>query len=143
VDKALGVGIAGISWVAHEHIRAFQQNPHTRVVALQSASEQNAAAARDRHGLNDAQIYTDYERMLADPRVDIVAICSTNERHANQAILGAGAGKHLLIEKPVALTLPTRASTSSPSAPPTSATPTRRSSAQELVSTCSSRSRSH
>jgi predicted dehydrogenase len=104
-DKRYGVGLAGISWVSHEHIKAFQNNPHTRVVALQSASRENADQARVRHGLTDAEVYTDYEKMLADPRVDIVTICSTNEKHAAQGILGAQAGKHLLIEKPVALTL--------------------------------------
>ena len=67
-DKRYGVGVAGISWVSHEHIKAFQNNPHTRVVALQSASRDNAEQARARHGLVDAEVYTDYEKMLADPR---------------------------------------------------------------------------
>ena len=104
-DKRYGVGVAGISWVSGEHIKAFEKNPHTRVVALQSASLDNAMASRERFGLREAQVYTDYEKMLADPRVDVVTICSTNEKHARQGILGAQAGKHLLIEKPVALSL--------------------------------------
>ncbi len=104
-EKRFGVGVAGISWVSHEHIKAFEKNPYTHVVALQSASLDNARAARERHGLADAEVYTDYEQMLADPRVDIVTICSTNEKHARQGILAAQAGKHVLVEKPIALTL--------------------------------------
>jgi predicted dehydrogenase len=104
-EKQFGVGVAGISWVSHEHIKAFEKNPHTHVVALQSASMDNANAARERHGLDDAKTYTSYEQMLSDPRVEVVTICSTNEKHARQAIQAAQAGKHVLIEKPIALTL--------------------------------------
>jgi predicted dehydrogenase len=104
-EKRYGVGVAGISWVSGEHIKAFEKNPHTRVVALQSASLDNAKAARERYGLRDAEVYTDYERMLADSRVDIVTICSTNEKHARQGTLAAQAGKHVLVEKPIAMNL--------------------------------------
>lgn len=100
----LGVGVIGIGWVAGEHIKAFQANSHCDVVALASQSHENALAASKRHGLDRARVYTDYQDLLADDRVDVVVICSTNERHEPQAIAAAEAGKHLLIEKPVALT---------------------------------------
>ncbi len=53
----------------------------------------------------EATLYTDLERMLADPQVEIVLICTPNHLHACQAAQAARAGKHLLIEKPVALNL--------------------------------------
>lgn len=104
-EKKLGVGIIGIGWVAGEHIKAYQQNPHAEVVALCSRSRENAEAARQRHGLPGARVYTDYRELLKDERVDIVSICSMNHEHAEQAIAAAEAGKHMLIEKPVALNL--------------------------------------
>src|ERR671923_1992181 len=52
--RRLGVGIVGISWVAGEHIKAYQQNPHCEVVALASHSRENAEAAREAHGLAEA-----------------------------------------------------------------------------------------
>jgi predicted dehydrogenase len=51
------------------------------------------------------EIYTDLDQMLSDPEVEIVLICTPNNLHARQAALAAQAGKHLLIEKPVALNL--------------------------------------
>ncbi|HEX2186420.1 MAG TPA: Gfo/Idh/MocA family oxidoreductase, partial [Chloroflexota bacterium] len=102
-DRKLGVGIIGISWVAGEHIKAYLSNKHCRIVALASHSRENAEAARAAHGLSEASIYTDYEALLKDDRVDLVSICSMNHLHEPQAIAAAQAGKHMLIEKPVAL----------------------------------------
>src|SRR5438093_11831708 len=93
-DRKLGVGIIGLSWVANEHIKAYQQNPHCEVVALSSHSKENAESYRRRHDLPDANLYTDWQRLLEDERVDVVSICSTNELHAPQAIAAAEAGKH-------------------------------------------------
>ncbi|HEX2033053.1 MAG TPA: Gfo/Idh/MocA family oxidoreductase [Chloroflexota bacterium] len=104
-DRKLGVGIIGISWVAGEHIKAYLNNKHCRIVALASHSRENAEAARAAHGLSEASIYTDYEALLKDDRVDLVSICSMNHLHEPQAIAAAQAGKHMLIEKPVALDL--------------------------------------
>src|SRR5438067_9979603 len=104
-DGKLGVGIVGLGWVAGEHIKAYQQNPHCEVVALASHSKERAAAIREQYGVPDANLYTDWQQLLRDERVDVVSICSTNEMHAPQAIAAAEAGKHVLIEKPVALTL--------------------------------------
>lgn len=104
-DRKLGVGIIGIGWVSGEHIKAYQANPHSEVVALSSHSRANAEAARARHGLANARVYTDYQDLLKDERVDVVSICSTNEVHAEQAVAAAEAGKHMLVEKPLALNL--------------------------------------
>jgi predicted dehydrogenase len=103
--RKLGVGIIGIGWVSGEHIKAYQANPHCQVVALSSHSRENAEAMRQRQGLADARVYTDYQDLLKDERVDVVSICSTNEMHSEQAIAAAEAGKHMLVEKPVALDL--------------------------------------
>jgi predicted dehydrogenase len=48
-------------------------------------------------------VYSDYESMLADPAVDIVSICMPNYLHAREAIQAFQAGKHLILEKPVAI----------------------------------------
>ena len=95
--------VGGIGWVAGEHIKAYQQNAHCEVVALCSRSRPNAEAARARHGLEGASVYTDYQELLRDPRVDVVSICTMNHEHASQGIAAAEAGKHVLIEKPIAL----------------------------------------
>lgn len=102
-DRIYGVGIVGMGWVSTEHARAFNRNPHTRVVALCGRTLESATRRRDELGL-DARCYDDYAAMLADPAVDIVVICTPNYLHVEQGVQAARAGKHLFIEKPAATT---------------------------------------
>ena len=99
----LGVGVVGIGWVSHQHIDTLVKNPHTEVVGLCSASRENAENAKEEHGLANAHVYTDYEQMIKQDNLDMVYICSTNEKHVPQVLAAADAGKHMLIEKPAAL----------------------------------------
>ena len=57
-DGKLGVGIVGIGWVAGEHIKAFEANPHASGIALCSSSRENAENVRQTHGLGPARVYT-------------------------------------------------------------------------------------
>src|SRR5438445_2886670 len=100
--RVLGVAIQGAGNVATEHIRAYQRNPRTEVVAIGSRREEGARVKAAEMGLECA-IYTDYEALLAHPGVDIVSICTPHDRHAIETIAAARAGKHILIEKPVAI----------------------------------------
>ena len=102
--KEYGVLIVGTGWVSGEHIRAFSMNLHSKVVAIVSRNAQKGRQKAASCGLgNDVVIYTDYDEALKDPHVDIVCICTPNHLHAQQTIKAAGAGKHILIEKPIAL----------------------------------------
>jgi len=100
----LGAAVWGAGWVSGEHIKAYKNNPHCEVVAIGSRKAESARAKADEAGIECA-IYTDYDELLADKRVDIVSICTPNDRHAIETIKAAEAGKHILIEKPVALNL--------------------------------------
>lgn len=105
-NEKIGVGIIGIGWVAHEHIKAWKNNPDCEIVALASHSQENAAHAQQLHGLPEARLYTDWAELIRDERVTVVDICSTNQLHVPQGVAAAEAGKHLLIEKPAANDLP-------------------------------------
>jgi len=102
-QRTLGVGIIGLGWVAGEHIKAYQQNPHCQVVALASHDRARAEEMARTHDLSDARLYTDYQALLKDERVDVVSICSMNHEHVEQGVAAAEAGKHVLVEKPLAL----------------------------------------
>lgn len=98
----LGVGIQGAGWVSGEHIRAYHQNPHTEVVAICSRRAEAAEARALQAGLTDVAIYTSYEEMLRDPRVNVISLCTPPHLHPPETVLAARAGKHVLIEKAVA-----------------------------------------
>ncbi len=100
----LGVGVAGPGWVAGEYIKAFIQNPHTEVRALYGRNEERARAKAAEMGVK-AEIFTDYDQMLARDDIDIVAIATPPHVHAREAIAAAQAGKHILLEKAIATTI--------------------------------------
>jgi predicted dehydrogenase len=101
--KKYNVGIIGYSWAAGAHIEAINKTSRAKVTALYSSRELDQAEISAKHGCT-IRCYTDLTQMLADKDIDAVSICSYPAYHAKQAILAARAGKHLIIEKPIALT---------------------------------------
>jgi predicted dehydrogenase len=102
--KTYGVGVFGIGWVAGEHIKAYLKNPHMRVAALASRRRESAQAAKDILGL-DCNVANTFDDLIRRDDVDVIDICSPNVLHAEEAIAAAEAGKHVVIEKPVAMNL--------------------------------------
>lgn len=103
--KDLGVAITGTGWVSSEYIKAFMQNPHTEVLAILSRDRDRAHAKAEVMGLQNCRGYDHIEEMLAAPGIQMVAICTPHHLHVEQGVISAQAGKHLIIEKPVALDL--------------------------------------
>ena len=98
------VGIIGAGWVAGEHIRAYLNNPETTVEAIAVRRPETAEAHMKTFGFK-AEVFTDVAKMLHEAELDIVSICTPPSLHPENAIAAAQAGCHLVIEKPVALTL--------------------------------------
>lgn len=97
-------GLIGASTIAREWmIGAFRAQPDGAVTAVMSSSAERAKAYAAENGIAGA--YDDIADLLSDPEVDAVYISTTNELHKEQAIAAARAGKHVLAEKPLALTL--------------------------------------
>lgn len=105
MPETLGVGVIGLGWVAGQHVAAYEANPHTRVVAVAGRDRETTAARAAEIGIGRARIYDEWRQLLRDEDVRIVSICTPHYMHAEQAIAAAQAGKHLLVEKPIALTL--------------------------------------
>jgi predicted dehydrogenase len=101
--KKYNVGIVGYSWAAGAHIEAINKTTRGQVTALCSSRKLDDDGISLKHGGN-IKCYTDLDQMLADPALDVVSICSYPADHAKQAIMAAYARKHLIIEKPVAMT---------------------------------------
>ena len=98
----LGVAIQGAGNVSTERIKAYQNNPNTQVVAIGSRTLESAERKAKQLNL-DCELFDNYLRLLENPKVDVVSICTPPDRHAEESIAAAKAGKHLLIEKPVAI----------------------------------------
>jgi predicted dehydrogenase len=103
--KTLGAGILGTGWVSGEYIKAFELNPHTEVRAILSRDKARAETTAREHGLTKARAYDQLDALLGDPNVHIVCICTPNAFHVPQGVAAAKAGKHLVLEKPVAVDL--------------------------------------
>jgi predicted dehydrogenase len=101
--KKLGAAIIGCGWVAEEYVKAFQKDERSQVRSLVSRNRANAERYRDRYDLK-CTIETEASKMLGQDDVDIVAVCTPHNVHTQYVVAAAEAGKHVIIEKPVALT---------------------------------------
>ncbi len=103
-DGKLGVAIHGVGEVAYAHAASWKKCPKARIVSVSSRRRESAQALVDRLGL-DCPVRDSYEQVLADSAVDIVNLSGPNQVHTPQGIAAAEAGKHLMIEKPMCLTM--------------------------------------
>jgi phthalate 4,5-cis-dihydrodiol dehydrogenase len=98
----LNIGIIGAGFFGEKHAEAIAALDDARVVA---ASRNDIAALADFTRRFGGRGYTDYREILADPNVDAVLIATPHHLHTDIAIHAAQAGKHILLEKPMAPTL--------------------------------------
>jgi phthalate 4,5-cis-dihydrodiol dehydrogenase len=101
-QRKLRIGVAGLGRAFSVMVPTFAADPR---VALVAAADPRAEA-RQRFAADFAgTAYAHVEDLCADPAVEIVYVATPHQLHAAHAVLAAGQGKHLLIEKPLALTL--------------------------------------
>jgi predicted dehydrogenase len=102
--KKYNVGIIGYGWAATGHIPAINAGPQAQVTAICSSRKLNSEELSAKHG-GSISVYNTLDDLLADPSIDVVSICSYPPDHSRQVIAAARAGKHLIIEKPLCLSL--------------------------------------
>jgi predicted dehydrogenase len=97
------LAIIGCGAIARRaHIPALKASPDADVVAFASRSLSSAEIAAAEYGSGD--VFDDWRKVL-DLEIDAVDICSPNALHVDQAVAAARAGKHVLVEKPMARTV--------------------------------------
>ena len=99
-----GFGIIGCGMIAEFHTRAINEIEGARVVAAFSRSEANGAKIAKLAG-GECRVYDDLEAMLAHPGLDVVCVCTPSGAHLDPAVSAARAGKHVVVEKPLEITL--------------------------------------
>ena len=111
----VGIGIVGIGFMGMTHFQAVARLGTARVVALCSRDPKKRAgdwtSIQGNFGprgglvdLSDRATYESLDQLLADPAVDLVDLCLPNDEHAAAAVRALEAGKHVIVEKPIALT---------------------------------------
>ena len=104
MGKRIGWGLIGASTIAREWmVEAIRAQPGNEIVAAISTDPARGQAFAEANRI--AASYASVAALLADPKVDAVYISTTNELHREQTLAAASAGKHVLCEKPLALTL--------------------------------------
>src|SRR5262245_24583724 len=99
-----GFGIVGCGMIAEFHTKAIQDIEGSEVLAVfDSVPERAAKIAAMSPG---ARIYENLDAMLAHPGVDVVCVCTPSGAHMDPAVAAANAGKHVVVEKPLEITLP-------------------------------------
>jgi predicted dehydrogenase len=96
------VALFGCGWIQDFHARAVVECGH-EAVAVANHREETARVFAERHGI--ARVTTEWEALARDPEVDAVVIGTPNALHAPQTVAALEAGKHVLVEKPMATTV--------------------------------------
>jgi len=111
------VGIAGIGFMGVTHFKAYQQvEGGAQVAALFTRDRQklegdwtnvrgNFGGAGGQQDLTGIRKYDDLDAMLADPEIDLLDLCLPSHLHRDITLRALAAGKHVLVEKPIALTV--------------------------------------
>ncbi|WP_375432780.1 Gfo/Idh/MocA family protein [uncultured Friedmanniella sp.] len=99
----LGVAVVGAGTIAADHLRAYAAEPDAQVIGVGDRHLERARALAAAYGIE--QVYGSLAEVLADDRVRAVSICTANTSHAELAVAALDAGRHLLVEKPLATTL--------------------------------------
>jgi len=103
-ERKIGFGIIGCGVIAPWHATGLREAAGAELVACCDIIEDKAKAFAQAHGLR--HYYRDLDRMLAQDNLDAVCVCTPSGVHAACAIAAMQAGKHVMCEKPLDVTLP-------------------------------------
>ncbi|MDR1537396.1 MAG: Gfo/Idh/MocA family oxidoreductase [Clostridiales bacterium] len=99
------IAIIGAGGIANSHAKSYLQMEDVEIVAAADICEGKARQFLDTHGLEAAKDYVDARELLDDAKPDAVSVCTYNSTHAECAIASLEHGCHVLLEKPMTVTL--------------------------------------
>ena len=99
----VNIGIIGCGKIAQvRHLPEYATNPNARLVGYYDKNRDRAVQMAEKYG---GKVYGSYYEMLNDPEIDAVSVCVENRNHAEITNAALYSGKHVLVEKPMAVTL--------------------------------------
>jgi predicted dehydrogenase len=99
--RRLRAGVIGLGWFGERHARVYASLPHVELVAVSDLDQDRGKAIAGRLG---ADFHPDAQELLGRSEIEAVSICLPDRQHEAMAAAAAKAGKHLLLEKPLAHT---------------------------------------
>ena len=99
----IGIGIIGTGSIAITYLRCIEELDETHLVAIYTKSKARVNAVKDSF---KSDAYSDIDEFLRHPGIDLVCICNESGNHGEAIVKSAIAGKHVLCEKPIEVTLP-------------------------------------
>ncbi|WP_010275086.1 Gfo/Idh/MocA family protein [Paenibacillus senegalensis] len=97
------VGVIGAGSISGVHFESYHNNPEVEIYAVCDLNEERAREKAEQYGAT--HVFTDYNELLALPEIDAVSVCTWNNGHAPISIAALDAGKHVLCEKPLCMTV--------------------------------------
>lgn len=98
----LRFAVLGLGSVSNHHIKSILELDNCQLVAVASTRPEQARKVGEQYGVD---FYSNYYEVLQRPDIDAVSICTTSGQHLEWAVVAAKAGKHILVEKPLEVTL--------------------------------------
>lgn len=102
MEKKVGFGIVGCGVIAPWHLKGIARTEEAQLVAVCDEVEEKARKMGEEEKV---EWYTDYQKMLEMPDLNVVCLCTPSSLHSQGAVAAAQAGKHILTEKPIAISL--------------------------------------
>lgn len=99
MSSKLDVGVIGVGTFGSLHAKVYAESGEAELIAVADVNLARAQEIGERHGV---AFYSDYNELLARPDIEAVSICTTDEQHVAPCVAAAEAGKHILVEKPLA-----------------------------------------
>ncbi|MBN1342358.1 MAG: Gfo/Idh/MocA family oxidoreductase [Phycisphaerae bacterium] len=103
MGKVINVGLLGSQFVSTIHAEAFARVPDAKILAVASPTPGNAEAFAKKRGIPNS--FTDYRKLLEMDEIDVVVIGIPNHLHCQATCDAAGAGKHVICEKPLCVSV--------------------------------------
>ena len=97
--KKLGVAVIGTGFWGKNHARVYKEIESTNLIAICDVNAERAKNIANQFGV---KAYTDCQQMLKDKEVEALSVCTWSTVLAQEALKALEAGKHVLVEKPMA-----------------------------------------
>ena len=99
MEEKIGAAVVGVGIYGETHVRAYQKDPRTELICIWSRSKERSKRIGEKY---ECEYTTDLDKIVKDDRVKIVSIATPDFAHTEPAIKMIMAGKHVIIEKPLA-----------------------------------------